>query len=100
MFEQLTSNRNLILKQMSQKTINILGWIATATSILMYFSYIDSIRLNLAGQKGSVIQPAVAVLNCLLWICYGCLKPKRDWPIVIANVPGVILGSIAFFTAY
>lgn len=85
---------------MSEKTVNMIGWIATGTAVIMYFSFIDQIRLNLSGQKGSLIQPATAVLNCFFWILYGWLKQKRDWPIIIANSPGVILGAIAFITAY
>ena len=68
-------------------------------AVIMYFSYIDMIRLNLEGQKGSLIQPATAVVNCILWIVYGVSKPKNDWPIIVANIPGVILGAAAFYTA-
>lgn len=65
----------------------------------MYVSYIDSIRLSLSGQKGSVIQPSVTIINCLFWMLYGFLKSKKDWPIIVANIPGVILGTIALITA-
>lgn len=81
------------------KRVHILGWVATCTSILMYFSYIDMIRLNLAGNKGSLVQPAATVINCIFWIAYGVLKPKKDWPIIIANIPGIALGATAFITA-
>ena len=65
----------------------------------MYMSYLDQIRLNLAGQKGSIIQPIATMINCALWAGYGFVKPKRDWPIIVANAPGVVLGTAALVTA-
>ncbi|MGC4250639.1 MAG: SemiSWEET family transporter [Sphingobium sp.] len=84
---------------MSERALTILGWIASATAVAMYMSYLDQIRLNLDGQKGSLVQPAATFVNCSLWVSYGFLREKRDWPIVIANAPGIILGAIAFLTA-
>jgi hypothetical protein len=34
-----------------------------------------------------------------LWSAYGFLRPKRDWPIVAANSPGILFGLIALITA-
>ena len=65
----------------------------------MYVFYFPQIENNLAGHKGTFIQPFMAGINCTLWVCYGLFKEKRDWPIVIANVPGVIFGFVAAFTA-
>lgn len=79
---------------MSERGILVLGWIATATAIVMYLSYIDQIMLNLGGQKGSVVQPFATMVNCGLWVAYGVLKKKRDWPIAVANFPGVVLGRL------
>ena len=82
------------------KLFTILGWVATATAIGMYVSYIPQISDNLAGHKGNPIQPLVAAINCLLWVAYGFFKkPKRDFPIILANLPGIIFGLIAFATA-
>ena len=81
------------------KHLRTLGWIASLCAILMYVSYIDQIRLNLSGQKGSLILPLATVLNCTLWIGYGYLRDKKDLPIIVANVPGVVLGVICFLTA-
>ena len=82
------------------KLFTILGWVATATAIGMYVSYIPQISDNLAGHKGNPIQPLVAAINCLLWVAYGFFKkPKRDFPIILANLQGIIFGLIAFATA-
>lgn len=83
---------------MQEKHVDMLGWIATATAVLMYVSYIDQIRLNLSGHPGSLLQPAAMMLNCALWVAYGICKPKRDWPIAVANCPGVVLGAVGLYT--
>lgn len=84
----------------NEKTLKILGWIATITAISMYVSYFPQIKNNLEGNKGDWLQPLVAGVNCVLWVSYGILKnPKKDWPIIIANLPGVVFGFFAFFTA-
>ncbi|KRM71968.1 hypothetical protein FC34_GL000949 [Lacticaseibacillus brantae DSM 23927] len=89
------------VKQMNEesKTVQILGRVSSIMSILMYVSYIPQIMSNLNGQYGNPIQPLVAMINCIFWTCYGILKKERDWPIIFANVPGIFLGAITFFTA-
>ncbi|WP_294296183.1 SemiSWEET family transporter [uncultured Chryseobacterium sp.] len=85
---------------MNGKFIRILGWVATVTAMAMYFSYIPQISGNLNGHKGDWLQPLVAAINCSLWVTYGFIqKPKKDWPIVVANSPGVFFGLFAFITA-
>ncbi|APX71397.1 SWEET family sugar transporter [Companilactobacillus allii] len=73
--------------------------LATIFSILMYVSYIPQIMNNLAGSKGSPLQPLCAALNSTLWVSYGLLKRKKDWPVIIANLPGIVLGILTFVTA-
>lgn len=85
--------------KLSEKQFKILSVIATIAAICMYVSYIPQIEMNLNGQKGSAIQPLAAAINCTLWVTYALLKEKKDYPVAIANAPGVILGAIAFFTA-
>lgn len=83
------------------KFITVLGWVATFTAIAMYVSYVSQIRNNLNGVKGDWLQPLVAVINCTLWVAYGLFKkPKKDWPIIVANVPGIVFGVIASVTAF
>lgn len=98
LYYQLTKSNNQILNIM-EKFLNILGWIATGTAMLMYVSYIPQITSNLQGMKGDFLQPLVAGINCTLWVGYGFLKPKKDWPIIVANTPGIIFGFTAAFTA-
>ena len=84
---------------LSSKAFHILGIIATVASLGMYVSYIPQIIDNLHGFKTNPIQPLAAAVNCSLWVCYGLLKEKKDWPLAIANSPGVLFGLSAFFTA-
>ena len=84
---------------MNDKIVNRIGWLAAFMAMAMYFSYMDQIVLNLRGQKGSVILPVVTTINCIAWIMYGSFKTKKDWPIVVCNIPGVFLGIIAAVTA-
>lgn len=84
---------------MDQKTVDKIGWFASFMAIAMYVSYIDQIQLNLSGQPGSLILPIVTTINCTAWILYGYNKSKKDWPIVICNIPGIVLGIITAITA-
>ncbi len=84
---------------MTEKTINTIGWFASSMAVAMYVSYIDQIRLNLAGTQGSILLPLLTVVNCTSWVVYGSLKPKKDWPIIVCNAPGVLLGVVTAITA-
>jgi len=86
-------------KQEESKFLMILGWVATATAMAMYISYIPQISSNLSGQKGDWLQPLVAGINCTLWVGYGFFRKKKDWPIIVANLPGIICGFAASITA-
>ena len=85
---------------MNQKTLKIMGWIATCTAMLMYISFFPQIMNNLNGHKSGFLQPMVAAINCILWVSYGFFQKKKDWPIVVANIPGVVFGTIAALTAF
>ena len=84
---------------MTEQQIKILGIVASIMAVGMYVAYIPQIADNLAGHKGNPVQPFVAFVNCTLWTGYGLFKKPRDWPIVVANVPGIFLGLAACFTA-
>ena len=84
---------------MNEKIVKALGSVAAVAAIVMYVSYIPQIIGNLHGNRGDSIQPLAAAINCILWVGYGLLKKERDWPIAIANFPGVIFGLMAFLTA-
>lgn len=84
---------------MNEKIVKALGSVAAVAAIIMYVSYIPQIIGNLHGNRGDYIQPLAAAINCILWVGYGLLKKERDWPIAIANFPGVIFGLMAFLTA-
>ena len=74
----------------------VMGVIGTVTAVLMYVFYINTIINNLNGQKGDWIQP---LMNCIIWVSYGLFKERRDWPVALANAPGIIFGFIAAITA-
>ena len=76
-----------------------IGWVGMVTSILMYVFYFRVIQQNLSGHPGDPLQPLIAGINCTLWVCCRLFKEKRDWPITIANAPGVVFGFIAAYTA-
>ena len=84
---------------MTEKQTKIIGWMGTTLSILMYVSYIPQIIGNLNGNKTSFIQPLVATINCTIWVSYELFKKDRDFPLAFANLPGIIFGLIAAFTA-
>ncbi|MEF4601955.1 SemiSWEET family transporter, partial [Escherichia coli] len=42
-------------------------------------------------------QPFVAAINCLLWTYYGV--KSKEYPVAIANAPGILFGTIACLTA-
>ena len=77
----------------------ILARVASVTAVLMYVFYFPQIIGNINGHKGDWIQPLVAAINCTLWVAYGIWREKKDWPIVIANAPGIIFGGTAAITA-
>lgn len=82
------------------RTITLIGRIASVLSVVMYMSYITQIANNLGGHPGTPWQPLAAFFNCVMWSIYGWAKPQRDWPIVIANVPGIFLAAITFITSF
>jgi hypothetical protein len=65
----------------------------------MYVSYVPQIIDNLNGIQGNPIQPLVAGVNCVLWVWYAMTKPQKDWPVAIANFPGIFLGFATCITA-
>lgn len=79
------------------KLINIIGWIATFTSVGMYISYVPQIMDNLSGIKGNPIQPFAAFINCTLWVVYA-LK-RKDYPLAAANSPGIVFGLLTVLTS-
>lgn len=81
------------------KQIRFIGNTASLACLLMYFSYFSQIAANLSGHPVSPVQPFFAAINATLWVIYGALKPQKDWPVIIANFPGIIFGLVTFITA-
>lgn len=94
------SNQSKLQQLTETKTTIIIGRVASIFSIMMYVAYIAQISNNLQGSKGSPIQPLCATINSIFWVAYGLMKRHKDWPLIIANVPGVLLGFITFITSF
>ncbi|EHL97040.1 hypothetical protein FEZ41_10790 [Lentilactobacillus parafarraginis] len=77
----------------------VVGDLATIANMIMYVSYISQIIENLNGNPTPPIQPLCAAINAALWTWYGWVKPKRDWILIVADVPGVIFGVLTAVTA-
>ena len=98
-----TDHRNAIERFFNKDKADIItmvGRIASVLSVIMYVSYIGQISNNLAGNPGTPWQPLAAFFNCVMWAIYGTFKEKRDWPIIIANVPGIFLAAATFITTF
>ncbi|GEO46094.1 SemiSWEET family transporter [Companilactobacillus kimchii] len=87
------------VKKVNKDFLFYVSRLATVFSIMMYVSYIPQILDNMSGVKGNPIQPLSAMINSSLWVLYGLLKEKKDWPVIIANLPGIVLGLLTFLTA-
>ena len=88
------------LMKMTDKQIRILSIVATLAAVGMYVSYIPQIQNNLNGRPGSWLQPLAAAVNCTLWVTYALFKKNRDYPVALANAPGIFLGLITFLTSF
>ena len=86
-------------KKAAKNKMSIVGVVASGLSICMYVSYIPQILGNLSGHPGDWIQPFVAFINCSMWVGYGLFRKQPEWPLVIANSPGIIFGLTAAITA-
>jgi len=84
---------------MNEKLVTRIGWFASLMAVLMFVSYIDQIRLNLDGQKGSIILPTATLINCIAWVSYALLKEQKDWPIFMCNSVGGGVAVISIITA-
>ena len=62
---------------MDKKTLNRIGWLASAMGIAVFFSYLDQVRLNVSGHPGSVILPIITTNNWWPGLrTAGCAPPK------------------------
>lgn len=95
---QARNRAQAFLKKDKADIVATIGRIASVLSVIMYVSYISQIMANLGGHPGTPWQPLAAFFNCVMWTAYGF--PRKDWPIVVANVPGIFLAAITFITSF
>lgn len=76
-----------------EKFFTSMGWIGMVTSVLMYVFYFPQIQNNLAGQKGTFIQPFMAGVNCTLWLLTDCSKRSVTglWRLLTHRVSSLVL---------
>lgn len=84
----------------SADVVAMIGRVASVLSVIMYVSYITQIMNNLGGHPGTPWQPLAAFFNCTIWSAYGILKTPKEWPIIVANVPGIFLAAVTFITTF
>ena len=80
--------------QINQHFITVLGFVASALSVCMYVSYIFNMRdyiTDPAAGHAFPIQTVVAFVNCTVWTVYAFLLPKKQVPIIVANLPGIVV---------
>lgn len=82
-----------------ERKSEVVGWMASLAAIVMFVTFVDQIRLNIEGQPGSMFLPLATAVNCGMWVLYAVLKQKTDWPIVVCNALGVLMGLLTFATA-
>ncbi len=83
---------------MNDTLVRKIGWFASFMALLMFASYIDQIRLNLAGHKGSLLLPIATFINCTAWVAYAMLKQQKDWPIFVCNLVGILVAIASIIT--
>lgn len=79
------------------KVVNTIGSIASILTVCMYASYIFNMidfTHSVPGDDPFPIQTLVAFINCCVWSAYGFLLPKKNIPILVANVPGIFITLI------
>ena len=84
---------------MNEKFINKIGWIASTMTLIVFLSYFDQIRLNLADKPGSILLPLATIISCTSWCSYALLKQKKEWPIFVCNAFGIIVAFITVITS-
>ena len=82
------------------QVIKTIGAVASVLSVIMYVSYVPQIMANLSGNPGVFWQPLAAFFNCTFWSVYGIWTKPRQWPIIVANVPGIFLAAITVITCF
>lgn len=105
----ISANKNTVTKSehahkhgkiTTEQIVKIIGSVASIMSVIMYVSYIPQIAANLAGNPGVFWQPLAALVNCIFWTAYGIGSKPKQWPIIIANVPGIFLAAITVVTCF
>ena len=75
-----------------EKYLNTLGWRAAAVVIFAKSSSILNYNLGFSY--------ILIFISNILWLGYGFYKPKKDWPLIIANGFAVVITLMEFIIYY
>ena len=81
-----------------ERIFSILTWLASAITMYINVSYFFCIvgrGLYFDYGLESFMLPLIFINN-ILWIGYGFTKPKKDWPLIIANTSEIIIILLLF----
>ena len=76
----------------------IIGSIASAVAIIMFFSLVEILISNVRGESSLYVLPMATALNCFFWSLYG--YGRKDIFVFVPNLLGLLLGVITAFSAF
>ncbi len=88
---------NSLQKKLKQNE-KVIGSIASALAIIMFFSLIEIFISNLNGKSEIYIQPFATAVNGIFWSLYA--YGKQDYFLLIPNVLAIVLGTLTVIAAF
>ena len=69
-----------------EKYLSILGWMAVVVTLYIkgYYFYQVVSDYGYYGFRFH-FHTVLSLMNNMLWVGDGFLKPKKDWPLIVAN---------------
>lgn len=85
-------------QQFLRNNEKIIGTIASALAIIMFFSLIEVLMSNISGNSHIFIQPIATMFNGLFWSLYAF--GRKDWFLLWPNILACVLGAITGVSAF
>ena len=86
------------LQKKLKENEKIIGSIASALAIIMFFSLIEILISNVQGKSKIFIQPIATAFNGFFWSLYA--YGKKDMFLLIPNLLALILGVLTAVSAF